>query len=256
MEIGAEEANRVATLVKYSIMDTDAEEPFDRLAEIAAELFDAPIALVSLVDGYRQWFKSRVGLSAQEMPRDWAFCARTIELKDVLVIPDVSKDAVFRSSPMAARGPSIRFFAGAPLMTADGHALGAVCILDRRARKPLTGNERRLLRHLADMVMEQIELRRGLRRIRVSVQKLARLEKQRGGGPVGQQVQAECDTALAALDAVRELSARSARKHGRLMTPKHAAKKAAGDARGSESRRGGAARGGERRRGSERRGSD
>src|SRR5258707_4624876 len=104
MELGAEEANRVATLVKYNIMDADAEERFDRLAEIAAELFNVPIAYVSLVDGYRQWFKSKVGVSAQEMPRDWAFCARTIARKEVVVIADTHKDAEFSASPPAARG--------------------------------------------------------------------------------------------------------------------------------------------------------
>src|SRR5215470_1355894 len=119
MELGAEEASRVATLVKYNIMDTDAEEPFDRLAEIAAELFDVPIAYVSLVDGYRQWFKSKVGLSAQEMPRDWAFGARTIARKEVVVIADAAKDPEFADGGPAG-APSVRFFAGAPLLTAEG----------------------------------------------------------------------------------------------------------------------------------------
>src|SRR5258708_3323087 len=121
MEIAAEEANRVAALVKYNILDSRAEEPFDRLVEIAAELFDVPIALVSLVDGARQWFKSKVGLSASEMPRDWGFIGRVIERKAVLVIADAAKDGGFGRG---TKGPPLRFFAGAPLVTADGHALG------------------------------------------------------------------------------------------------------------------------------------
>ncbi len=225
MELGAEEASRVATLVKYNIMDTDAEEPFDRLAEIAAELFDVPIAFVSLVDGYRQWFKCKVGLSAQEMPRDWAFCARTIERKEVLVIPDATKDREFAATASVGRGPSLRFFAGAPLLTADGHALGAICILDRRARKALSGHERRLLQHLANMVMEQIELRRGLKRIRASVQKIGRVAttepaKLNGAGAAAEQVVGECNRALEALQAVSDLTSRAPRKRLRLVTPR------------------------------------
>src|SRR5258706_912106 len=127
MEIAAEEANRIAALVKYNILDSSAEEPYDRLAAIGAELFKPPIALVSLVDGARQWFKSKVGLNAQEMPRDWGFIGRVIERKAVLVIPDVAKDRAFGGSGKGgASGAPIRFFAGAPLVTADGHALGAV----------------------------------------------------------------------------------------------------------------------------------
>ncbi len=237
MEIGAEEANRVATLVKYDILDSDAEEPFDRLAEIAAELFDAPIACVSLVDGYRQWFKSKVGLNATEMPREWAFSARIIQRKDVLVVTDATKDREFA----ATKGPTVRFFAGAPLLTGDGQALGAVCIVDRRVRKPLTGHERRMLQHLADMVMEQIELRRGLRRIRSSIQKTAQIA--RGGGvgararaTAAEQIVAECDKALEALQTVRQLMTRSTRKRVRLVSPS-APKKPAPGRRHTEDRR-------------------
>jgi GAF domain-containing protein len=227
MELGAEEASRVATLVKYNIMDSDAEEPFDRLAELAAELFHVPIAYVSLVDGYRQWFKSKVGLSADEMPRDWAFGARTIARKEIVVIADAAKDPEFAAAPAGARGPAVRFFAGAPLVTADGHALGAVCVVDRRARKPLSGHERRLLQHLADIAMEQIELRRGLKRIKTSVTKVARL----AGGPAAATIVGECDHALDALQAVNDLTTRSGRKRPRLMTPRHGAKHTEGDDR-------------------------
>jgi GAF domain-containing protein len=213
MELGAEEASRVATLVTYNILDTEAEEPFDRLAEIAAELFGMPIAFVSLVDGYRQWFKSKVGLSAQEMPRDWAFCARAIERKDVVVIPDTTKDHEFASAAPIAHGPQVRFFAGAPILTADGQALGAVCILDRRARKALSGHQRRLLQHLADMVMEQIEARRGLRRIKASVHKIARMAGD-------EQIVGECNRALESVQAVSDLTTRSVRKRVRLATPR------------------------------------
>src|SRR5258706_2052391 len=212
MEIAAEEAGRIAALVQYNILDSRAEEPFDRLADIAAELFDAPIALVSLVDGARQWFKSKVGLNAPEMPRDWGFVSRVIARKAVLVIPDTLKEGGPKSAP-------IRFFAGAPLLTADGHALGAVCVLDRRARKTLSAHERRLLQHLADIVMEQIELRRGLRRARASLQKIAR-QVAGGGRGTADAVLTECGRALESLEAVHRLTLRAPRKHDRVMTPK------------------------------------
>ncbi|MBV8165493.1 MAG: GAF domain-containing protein [Alphaproteobacteria bacterium] len=217
MEIAAEEAGRIAALVQYNILDSRAEEPFDRLADIAAELFDAPIALVSLVDGARQWFKSKVGLTAQEMPRDWGFVSRVIARKAVLVIPDTAKEATLKEG--GPKSAPIRFFAGAPLLTGDGHALGAVCVLDRRARKNLSAHERRLLQHLADIVMEQIELRRGLRRARGSLQKIAR---QVGGGGRGaaDAVLTECSRALESLEAVHRLTLRALRKHDRVMTPK------------------------------------
>ncbi len=229
MEIAAEEVSRIAALVQYNILDSRAEEPFDRLTDIAAELFDTPIALVSLVDGARQWFKSKVGMSVQEMPRDWGFIGRVIARKALLVIPDTAKEA----ASAGIKGPPVRFFAGAPLLTADGHALGAVCVLDRRARKTLSAHERRLLQHLADIVMEQIELRRGLRRARGSLQKIARqLEHGGGGRGAADAILGECSRALDSLEAVHRLTLRALRKRDRIMTPKRGGKAAgSGDRR-------------------------
>src|SRR5260221_1416140 len=175
MEIGTEEATRLATLMEYDILDSESEEAFDRLAEIAADLFDAPIALVSLVDGYRQWFKSRVGLATQETPREWAFCAHTIQGSDVFVVPDMAKDRRFATNPLVTKKPSIRFYAGAPLLNPEGHALGTICVMDRRARRTLSVREKRLLQALAAMVMEQIELRRYLREAKGGLQRIGRL---------------------------------------------------------------------------------
>src|SRR5258706_3380211 len=153
------------------------------------------------------------------MPRDWAFGARTIARKEIVVIADVAKDPEFAAGTPGAGGPMVRFFAGAPLLTAEGQALGAICVVDRRARKTLSGHERQLLQHLADMVMEQIELRRGLKRARASITKVARLTG--GGKPSADEILSECDKALEALQAVHDLTTRSARKRVRLMTPKH-----------------------------------
>jgi GAF domain-containing protein len=239
MEVAAEEVSRIAALVQYNILDSRAEEPFDRLVEIAAELFDAPIALVSLVDGARQWFKSKVGLSAQEMPRDWGFVGRVIARKAVLVIADTAKDGGVNGR--GAKGPAIRFFAGAPLLTGDGHALGAVCVLDRRVRKPLSAHERKLLQHLADIVMAQIELRRGLRRARSSLLKIGRQVEAGSARGAADAILGECARALESLDAVHRLTMRAIRKRDRIMTPRRAGRAAApGDrravARGRERR--------------------
>lgn len=218
MEIGTEEASRLATLLEYDILDSESEESFDRLAGIAADLFDAPIALVSLVDGYRQWFKSRVGLSIQETPREGSFCAHTIQGRDILVVTDAAKDRRFAASPLVARRPSIRFYAGAPLVDGDGHALGTICIMDRRARRALSAREKRLLQSLAAMVMEQIELRRLVREAKASLQRIGKLARATGSGEAQrwEAVQAEARSAQGALRALQATGSRTPRKHGRL----------------------------------------
>lgn len=221
MEIGTEEASRLATLLEYDILDSESEESFDRLAEIAADLFDAPIALVSLVDGYRQWFKSRVGLSIHETPREGSFCEQTIRERDIMVVTDALRDRRFAGSPLVVRKPSIRFYAGAPLLNGDGHALGTICIMDRRARRTLSVREKRLLQALASMVMEQIEIRRLVREARASLQRIGRLSRATGMSDAQRwdAAQAETRAAQGALRAVQILSQRPPRKHGRLGAP-------------------------------------
>jgi GAF domain-containing protein len=216
MEIGTEEASRLATLMEYDILDSAAEAPFDRLVEIAADLFQVPIAAVSLVDGYRQWFKSRVGWTAQESPRKWAFCEYTIRGDDVFVVADAAKDRRFAANPLVTKAPSIRFYAGAPLLTGDGQALGTICVMDRRARRVLSAREKRMLQLLAAMVMEQIEIRRHVREARATVQRAMRL--------AGAKTPAhgECQKALQSLRAVQDLASRASRKHARLITPAQA----------------------------------
>ena len=216
MEIGTEEASRLATLMEYDILDSAAEAPFDRLVEIAADLFQVPIAAVSLVDGYRQWFKSRVGWTAQESPRKWAFCEHTIRGKDVFVIADAAKDRRFAGNPLVTKAPSIRFYAGAPLLTSAGHALGTICVMDRRARRQLSAREKRMLQHLASMVMEQIEIRRCIGDAKASVQRAMRLAGAKSPA------HGECQKALQSLRAVQDLALRASRQHARLITPEPA----------------------------------
>ncbi len=155
------ERRRLLTLQSYDILDTPAEEVFDEFARLAASIVGVPVALVSLVDGNRQWFKAKVGFDAAETPRDGSFCAHAIGSVDVFVIPDAVKDERFVNNPFVTGGPKIRFYAGAPLITSDGQALGTLCVIDFVPRE-LTAEQTEALQILSRHVMAQLELRRRL----------------------------------------------------------------------------------------------
>jgi len=156
------ESARLDALRRLDLLDTATSEAFDRITRMAAQLFQVPVAAVSLTDSDRQWFKSRVGVQHDHCARDGAPCATVTETADVLVVPDLLADPVHRHSHLVPDG--IRFYAGAPLTTADGYTLGAMCVLGTEPRN-VTADERRALRDLAAMVMVQIELRHALGRI-------------------------------------------------------------------------------------------
>jgi diguanylate cyclase (GGDEF)-like protein/PAS domain S-box-containing protein len=153
------EEERIKALHALRVLDTPQEDRFDRFTRIAAAAFDAPIVLVSLVDAKRQWFKSRTGLDACETPRSMSFCSHAVALDDLLVVPDTRLDERFADNPLVLGAPFIRFYAGQPVHSVDGQALGTLCIIDQQPRQ-FGDLEKRMLRDLAQMVQD--ELNRGV----------------------------------------------------------------------------------------------
>ena len=158
-QIPDDEQDRLATLLDYEILDTPPDQDFDDLALLASRVCGTPLALVSFVDANRQWFKARVGLSVTETARDVSFCATAIRQADLLVVPDTLADPRFSANPFVTGDPHIRFYAGAPLIAANGRALGTVCVLDRVPRQ-LTAAQEDALRGLSRQALSQLELRR------------------------------------------------------------------------------------------------
>lgn len=155
-----DEGRRQATLDAYRILDSPPETAYDDLVRIASAVCDAPMAVVSLVDRDRQWFKARVGVDAEETTRDESFCAHAILTPDVTtVVPDTLRDPRFHDHPLVTGDAGVRFYAGAPLRAADGAALGTVCVLDRRPRH-LTAEMRAALEALSRQAARLMELHR------------------------------------------------------------------------------------------------
>ncbi len=155
------EAQRLITLRDFGILDSGPEEDFDAIARLAAAICETPVALVSLIDQDRQWFKARIGFDPAQTPLSQSICAHAIEADDILEIEDTSLDPRTTDNTLVSEPGGIRFYAGAPLRTRQGLALGALCVLDRVPRR-LTDVQRQTLSVLADQVMRQIELRRAL----------------------------------------------------------------------------------------------
>ena len=152
------EAKRLAALRRYDVLDTAPDEAFDEVTRTASRLFRVPVALVSLVDETRQWFKSRVGVDFTETPREQSFCAHALGSGEILEIADATLDPRVAANPLVTGGPGIRFYAGAPLNTPDGQTLGTLCLIDTRPRT-LNAAEKDLLRLLAAQITTLLELR-------------------------------------------------------------------------------------------------
>lgn len=163
-----DETRRLAALRQYRILDTEPERAFDDLALLASHICGTPIALISLVDADRQWFKARTGVAITQTSRAVSFCAHAIEQQGLFIIQDAREDERFRDNPLVTGGPFVRFYAGAPLLTRDGDALGTLCVIDCVPRT-LTSGQREALDALRRQVEAQLELRRNLHELKAAL---------------------------------------------------------------------------------------
>jgi GAF domain-containing protein len=172
------EASRVAALDRYAILDSEPEQSFDDLVTLAAHICKVPMAMLSLVDDHRQWFKSRVGVQVRETPRDSSICAHAIQQGDLFVVPDTLQDPRFRESPLVTGDPHIRFYAGAPLINEDNFALGTLCVVDREPRE-LDADQKDALLALGRLALRQMELRLNLQLLKEALNDRTREEHAR-----------------------------------------------------------------------------
>jgi GAF domain-containing protein len=159
MPVPNNEPDRLQALLRYRVLDTPAEVEFDTLVSLASYITGTPVAMISLVDSDRQWFKAKIGTAVSETARDVAFCAHAICQSDLFVVSDAMADARFATNPLVTADPHIRFYAGAPLVTPGGHAVGTLCVVDQAPRE-LSVAQREALQALGRAVVAQLELRR------------------------------------------------------------------------------------------------
>ena len=174
----ADETDRLSALYSLDVLDSAPERDFDDIVALASSVCGVPMSLVSLIDMDRQWFKARVGTDLTETSRDLSFCAHAILGKDLLVVPDAREDARFADNPVVASDDGVRFYAGAPLITTDGYALGTLCVVDSQPRR-LSVEQLQALRALARQVTSQLELRRYAVALANTTARLQELERRK-----------------------------------------------------------------------------
>jgi GAF domain-containing protein len=172
------ESARVAALDRYAILDSEPEQSFDDLVILAAHICQVPMAMLSLVDDHRQWFKSTVGVQVRETPKEASICAHAIQQNDLFVVPDTLQDSRFRDNPFVTGEPHIRFYAGAPLVNDDGYALGTLCVLDREPRE-LDTAQKEAINALGRLALRQMELRMNLQLLKDALNDRTREEHAR-----------------------------------------------------------------------------
>lgn len=170
-----QEAARLEALRQYNILDTPAEQAYDDFTSLACFICQVPIALISLVDAERQWFKSKIGLEVNQTARNISFCGHTILSDRTLVVKDALCDERFCDNPLVTSAPGIRFYAGAPLITPAGYTLGSLCVIDRKPRE-LSDRQITALEALARQVVTQLEFRRVASNLANALNKLELLE--------------------------------------------------------------------------------
>lgn len=173
--IPPQESARLSALKAYNVLDTPAEQAYDDITAIAASICDVPIALISLIEADRQWFKSKTGLSASETPRDVSFCAHAILEEGIMVVKDAQCDERFANNPLVTSTPDIRFYAGIPLLTPEGYPLGTLCVIDQQP-KDLSESQLIALEALARQVVALLELSRVSAQLANALEKIDSME--------------------------------------------------------------------------------
>lgn len=174
----SKESARVAALNRYAILDSEPEESFDDLVTLAAHICQTPMAMLSLVDDHRQWFKSKYGVEIKETPKEVSVCAHAIQQGNLFVVPDLTKDERFRDNPLVTGDAHLRFYAGAPLVNEDGFALGTLCVLDKEPRE-LNPEQKEAIHALGRLALRQMELRMNLQLLKDALNDRTREEHAR-----------------------------------------------------------------------------
>ena len=214
--IPPDEAKRLEALHRYEILDTLPEQDFDDLVLLASEICGAPIAMMSLVDKGRQWFKAKVGVEVAQTPREVAFCAHAILGSELFIVPDATRDHRFADNPFVKDEPRIRFYAGAPLITPDGQRLGTLCVVDRTPRQ-LSPQQKKALKALSRQVVSQLELRRSAKDLDT-----ARVAQEENSASLAQLVRELESAKRAAEEATRAKSEFLANMSHEIRTPMNA----------------------------------
>jgi GAF domain-containing protein len=176
--VPSREAARLAALNRYAILDSEPEQSFDDLVILASHICKTPMALLTLVDDQRQWFKSTVGVQVRETPREVSICSHAIEQDDLFIVGDTLEDVRFRDNPLVVGEPHIRFYAGAPLVNEDGFALGTLCVVDHVPRQ-LDNEQKEALSAVGRLALRQMELRTNLQMLKDALNDRTREEHAR-----------------------------------------------------------------------------